>query len=125
LSTAQFYFTFEEEYKMVCLFALLAGMFPRIADVLIWIARPQMFMNAFNKMYIWPILGIIFLPFTTLMYVIMYTPGVGLTGWDWAWLALAVFLDLTHWGHTAYTNREAIPGYSSGQTVDKSSQTPL
>jgi hypothetical protein len=97
---------------MVCLFALFAGMFPRLADIFIWIARPAMFMNAFNKMYIWPILGIIFLPFTTLMYIILWSPGVGLYGWDWFWIVLAVFLDLSHYAHTAYNNRNAIPGYT-------------
>jgi len=34
---------------------------------------------AFNT-FILPLLGIIFLPFTTLIYVIVYVPGVGLTG---------------------------------------------
>ncbi len=61
---------------MPCLFALFAGMFPRIADIFIWIARPTQFMNSFNDKWWWAILGIIFLPFTTLMYVIL-TWGVG------------------------------------------------
>ena len=33
---------------MPCLFALFAGMFPRLADIFIWIARPTQFMTAFN-----------------------------------------------------------------------------
>ncbi len=37
---------------MPCLFALFAGMFPRIADIFIWIARPTMFMNAFNDRWL-------------------------------------------------------------------------
>jgi hypothetical protein len=97
---------------MACLFAFFAGAFPRIADIFIWIARPEQFMSAFNGKIIWPILGIIFLPFTTLMYAILAW-GVGsVDGWEWLWIVLAVLLDLSHYGHTAYNNRSAIAPYS-------------
>ncbi len=101
---------------MPCLFALFAGMFPRIADIFIWIARPTMVSTAFKGSWLWPLLGIIFLPFTTLMYIILWSSGVGLYGWDWFWLVLAVVLDLGHYGHTAYNNRSAIPGYTPPPT---------
>jgi hypothetical protein len=97
---------------MPCLFALFAGMFPRLADIFIWIARPTYFTNAFGGSWLWPLLGIIFLPFTTLMYVLLWSP-VGLAGWDWLWIGLAVALDLGHYAQVAYTNKEAIPGVSS------------
>ena len=97
---------------MPCLFALFAGMFPRIADIIIWIARPAIFDAAFKGSWFWPLLGIIFLPFTTLMYIILWSPTLGLYGWDWFWIVLAVFLDLGHLAHTVYTNRNAIPGYA-------------
>ncbi len=101
---------------MPCLFALMAGMFPRLADIILWIARPAFFLNPFGGSWFWPLLGIIFLPFTTLMYVLLWGP-TGLTGWDWLWVVLAVFLDLSHYAHTAYNNRNAIPGYSSTPTA--------
>jgi hypothetical protein len=65
---------------MGCLFALFGGLFPRLALLIFWIARPALVDAAFNT-FILPLLGIIFLPFTTLIYVIVYVPGVGLTGW--------------------------------------------
>jgi hypothetical protein len=34
---------------MPCLFALFAGMFPRLGTLFIWIARPKMFSAAFNR----------------------------------------------------------------------------
>ena len=108
---------------MFCCFAVFAGFFPRVADVLIWIARPTMFMQAFNNNVIWPILGIIFMPFTTLMYVILWTPGIGLTGWDWLWVILAVFLDVTHWSQMAYNNRKGVPGYTYPPSSTPSSPT--
>jgi hypothetical protein len=87
-------------------------MFPRLADIFIWIARPTYFSQAFNGSWLWPILGIVFLPFTTLMYVLLWSPGIGLNGWDWFWVFMAVILDLMHWSHTIYQNRTTIPGYT-------------
>ena len=97
---------------MPCLFAMFAGFFPRLGTLFIWIARPVMFSNAFGGSWLWPILGIIFLPFTTLMYIILWSPGIGLTGWDWLWLVLAVVLDVTHWSQMVYNNRKGVPGYT-------------
>jgi hypothetical protein len=57
---------------MGCLFALLAGFFPRLALFIVWVARPALVGAAFGT-WIVPLLGIIFLPFATLMYVILYT----------------------------------------------------
>lgn len=64
---------------MGCLFALIGGLFPRLALLVLWIARLVLVDAAFNT-FILPLLGIIFIPFTTLIYVIVYVPGVGLTG---------------------------------------------
>jgi hypothetical protein len=49
---------------MGCLFALFGGLFPRLALLVLWIARPVLVDAAFNT-FILPLLGIIFLPFTT------------------------------------------------------------
>ncbi|GAA3133953.1 hypothetical protein [Streptosporangium carneum] len=94
---------------MGCLFAAFAGLFPRFGVFVIWLARPALVNAAFDT-WIWPLLGLIFLPFTTLMYVILYTPGVGLRGGDWFWIALAVVLDLLQWGSAA-SQRRQIPRY--------------
>ena len=80
---------------MGCLFALFAGIFPRLALLILWIARPVMVDAAFHGWLV-PLLGIIFLPFATLMYVILYTPGVGLIGGEWFWVILAAILDVGH-----------------------------
>ena len=93
---------------MGCLFALFGGLFPRLALLVVWIARPALVGAAFNT-FLLPLLGIIFLPFATLIYVIVYTPGVGLVGFDWFWVILAVILDISHWT-ASYTQRNQIPG---------------
>jgi hypothetical protein len=85
---------------MGCLFALLGGLFPRLALLILWIARPARIDAAFDG-FLLPLLGIIFLPFATLIYVLLYTPGRGVTGWDWFWVVLAALLDVGHWGASA------------------------
>jgi hypothetical protein len=94
--------------RMGCLFALFGGLFPRLALLILWIARPALVDAAFNT-FILPLLGIIFLPFTTLIYVIVYVPGLGLTGWGFFWVILALLLDLGHLS-AGYTQRNQIPG---------------
>ena len=102
---------------MPCLFALMAGFAPRLATLFLWLARPTLFSAAFNGSWFWPLLGVIFLPFTTIMYVLLWSPGIGLTAWDWMWLVLAVACDLMHYSSTAYSNREQIPGMSTAPTI--------
>jgi hypothetical protein len=41
--------------------------------------------------------------------VIVYTPDVGLIGFDWLWVILALLLDIGHWS-ASYTQRHQIPG---------------
>jgi hypothetical protein len=92
---------------MGCLFALFAGVFPRLGVFIVWVARPERVDAAFST-WIWPLLGIIFLPFTTLIYLFLWVPG-GLQGFDWFWIGLAAFFDIAHWAASA-TQRNQIPG---------------
>jgi hypothetical protein len=98
----------KEVERMGCLLAMFAGLFPRLGLFIIWIARPALVDAAFGT-FVLPLLGIIFLPFGTLIYVILYTPGVGLTGWEWSWVIFAALFDIAHWG-ASYTQRNQMPG---------------
>jgi hypothetical protein len=100
-------------WGMGCLFALFAGAFPRLGVLFIWLARPEMFSAAFGGSWLWPLLGILFLPFTTLMYVILWSPAVGIVGFDWFWLFLAVLIDLGGIFGSGYSNRDRMPGYAA------------
>ena len=102
---------------MPCLFALFAGFFPRLADIILWIARPAMFTAPFGGNWFWPLLGVIFLPFTTLFYVIMWSPVNGLAGWDWLWIGIAVFMDIGNIAGHVRQYRDRIPGYSTAPTA--------
>ena len=66
---------------MGCLFALLAGFAPRIALVLVWIFT-NLVDRAFSGFLV-PLLGLIFLPYATLFYVLSWSPVGGVTGWGW------------------------------------------
>ncbi|KPK07907.1 MAG: hypothetical protein AMJ56_12595 [Anaerolineae bacterium SG8_19] len=94
---------------MCCIFTILLFLGPRFASIIWWIASPARWVGAagaFNSA-IWPILGIIFLPWTTLMYVLV-APG-GIVGFDWLWLGLVFVGDLAMYGGGGYGNRERLP----------------
>ena len=76
---------------MGCLLVLLAAFAPRLIVVFAWIARPVYFDSVFDS-WIFPLLGLIFLPFTTLMWLLVGAPPQGVAGWDWLWIVLAAIL---------------------------------
>jgi len=87
-----------------CLFALFAGFFPRVALVIVWIAT-DLVDRAFSTWVI-PLLGLLFLPLTTLVYALAWVPGVHLGNGRWIWVAIAFVVELIGYGGTARTNRE-------------------
>jgi len=89
---------------MGCLFAMFAGFFPRIALVVIWIAT-DLVDRAFSTWLI-PLLGLIVLPFTTLVYAIAWVPGVHLGNGRWVWVAIAFVIELVGYAGTGRTNRD-------------------
>lgn len=89
---------------MGCLFAILGGLFPRVALVLLWI-----FTNDVDRAYdsfILPLLGLIFLPLTTLVYAVAWSPVGGVEGIEWLFVALAFVLDLGAYGGGARARRD-------------------
>ena len=80
---------------MGCLLVLLAAFAPRLIVVFAWIARPVYFDAVFDT-WIFPLLGLIFLPFTTLIWLLVGAAHEGVEGLDWLWVVLAVFLELSH-----------------------------
>src|SRR3990172_7488621 len=79
-----------------CLTGIVAG-FSRIFLLMIWIGRPVFFNAAFSTVII-PCLVFLFLPFTTLMYVMLIQGVGGIQGLDWLWMFLAVVMDLASIG---------------------------
>jgi hypothetical protein len=90
---------------------MLGAFFPRIALLLIWLARPLYFSQAIGPIV--AIAGIIFAPFTTLMYVLLWNPNTGIQGFDWIWLGLAFLIDLAGYGTSVWGNRYRVPNNES------------
>ena len=91
-----------------CLLAFGAAVAPRLILILAWIFSTVRWQAAFDT-FIWPLLGIIFAPYTTIMYLLVYSP-TGLQGWDWVWIFLGVMLDVMKWSQVVNTRR-GVPGY--------------
>jgi hypothetical protein len=60
-------------------------------------------------LWVWPLVGAIFVPWTTLAFFSVF-PG-GIVGQDWLWLGLGLLIDLTSHGG-GYRQRARIPRYS-------------
>ena len=86
------------------LILLVAVLSPRLALLLTWIFTPWVD-RAFGPI-IWPILGILLLPLTTLTYVILWnTNGYGVNGWEWILVVLAFVWDVSTHGGGVFARR--------------------
>ena len=92
---------------MCCMLTALLMAGPRVAIIIWWLVNTSYINNAFNNL-IWPILGIIFAPWTMLAYVIFYPSGI--TGLDWLWIALGILADLSSYAGGGYGNRDRLRG---------------
>lgn len=95
---------------MCCLWTTLVLLGPRAGILIWWLSSPLRWQATFTS-FIWPLLGFLFLPWTTLMYVLVAPAGV--LGLDWVWLGLAVIADIGMHAGGAYGNRERVPGYAT------------
>jgi uncharacterized membrane protein len=86
-----------------CLFALLSGFFPRLGLLIVWIFTNEVD-QAFDG-FILPLLGLIFLPLTTLVYALLWAPLGGVDGIEWFWVVLAFLFDIGALGAGARSRR--------------------
>jgi hypothetical protein len=87
---------------MCCVISLLLVIGPRAA-ALVWSLVDQPRWQATFADPIVPILGLIFLPWTLLAYVLV-APG-GVNGLDWLWIIIALLIDIGGTSGGAYSNR--------------------
>jgi hypothetical protein len=99
---------------MSCLATGLLGLFSRLAIIYWWFVNPQSHNLPFKGWnlpgiqafadWVWVVLGCIFLPWTTLAYLILY-PG-GILDTEWVVLGIAILFDLVgHGGIFYHRNR--------------------
>ena len=101
---------------MCCVFTVLLFLGPRVGSITWWLIQPARWDVAFGSI-IWPILGIIFVPWTTLMYVAVNNPVTGISLLGWLFIALAVFADVSQLAGSGYFNRDRVPGMSSADSA--------
>lgn len=92
---------------MCCFFAALAFFGPRLAILIWWLVSPARFDLAFDSFLI-ALLGFIFLPWTTIFYLIVF-PG-GIVGFDWLWLGIGVLFDISSYAGSTRQRRD-VPYY--------------
>lgn len=97
---------------MCCAILILVLLGPRFLGVIWWLLRPLTWAEAFAHWpgyywWFWPLLGVIFLPWATIVYVLV-APG-GVIGWDWLWIFLAIVADIASF--TGGAGRRRVPSY--------------
>ena len=87
---------------MCCLFASLVLVGPRLAILVWWIIDQARWDAAFDN-FIVPLIGWLFVPWTTMGYVLVFDNGV--QGFDWIILGLAVLADVLSWTSGGFGGR--------------------
>jgi hypothetical protein len=88
---------------MGCLLLLLMLISARITLVILWLFT-NLVDRAFDG-FVVPFLGVIFLPWTTLIYVLLWSPAGGVNGWEWILVALGLITDIGSYGRGAMQRR--------------------
>jgi hypothetical protein len=88
----------------MCCLVLTAGFLgPRIALLIWWIFGDRVEL-AFDS-WVWPLLGLLVLPWTTLAYLLVWSPVVGVDGAEWIVVALGFLLDVVSYSSRAAQSR--------------------
>ena len=83
------------------------GLLSRVGLLCAWLLTPLV-NRAFHGGWVFPVLGIIFLPLTTLTYVVVFALANGVHGLAWLWVVGAVLFDLGVGTHGAAASRKRI-----------------
>jgi hypothetical protein len=94
-----------------CLFAVFAATFPRLALIVIW-AFTEWVNRVFGDQWLVPLLGLIFVPFTTLMYILVSLPVGGINFGGWLLVGIGLLLDISHWGQLIANRRNGVALYN-------------
>ena len=87
--------------RVPCLIVLIALFSPRLALILVALFS-DLLSRAFDGVLV-PLLGFFLLPWTTLMYALMYSSSDRVEGFEWFLVAIAFVIDLsTHAGGGRY-----------------------
>jgi hypothetical protein len=92
----------------MCCFALLVvALGPRFAIIAMWLFGDRV--DAAFGSWLWPLLGLVVAPWTTLMYLLTWSAVGGVSGGDWIFVGLGVALDVA-----TYVAKSARARYATG-----------
>lgn len=77
---------------MCCFFLLFAALGPRFALIAMWLFGDRV--DAAFDSALWPLLGLLVAPWTTLMYLLAWSPVGGVSGGEWVIVGLGAVLDV-------------------------------
>ena len=89
----------------MCCFVLVLGFLgPRLAFLWVWLFTERV-TDAFAGNFWWPLLGVIFLPWTALAYVAAWAPTGGVSAIGWVVVAFGFILDIASYSSRAAQQR--------------------
>jgi hypothetical protein len=88
---------------MCCLLLTAGFLGPRIALIAWWIFGDRVEL-AFDSWF-WPLVGLLFLPWTTLAYLLVWSPIVDVEGAEWIVVALGFVADVVTYSSRAAASR--------------------
>lgn len=88
---------------MCCLFLSMVFVGPRFAFLLVWLFGDRVD-RAFDS-WVWPLLLLLFLPWTGLAYLVMWSAAGGVSGAEWIVVALGLVADLATYSSRAAQQR--------------------
>lgn len=85
--------------RSMCLIALLGLLAPRIVLILLWVFNSGFVNTPFDNVWVWPVLGLFFLPTTTLAYCLAFSYAGGIQSFSGIFLlAVGLLVDLGAFG---------------------------
>jgi len=94
-----------------CLVTGILSLAPRLVLLFVWLFTTRV-SAAFGGILI-PLLGFLFLPFTTLAYIFAWDVGSGVTGASWLLVAGGLVFDIGSYALSGYANRLRISSSSA------------
>ena len=90
---------------MCCFVLLLVALGPRFAIIAMWLFGNRVDL-AFDS-WLWPLLGLLVAPWTTLMYLLTWSAVGGVSGGDWIFVGLGAVLDVATYAARSAKARNA------------------
>jgi hypothetical protein len=89
---------------MCCFLLVLGFLGPRVAFLFTWLFTDRV-TAAFSGGFLWPLVGLILLPWTALAYVAAWAPSGGVDGLGWVVVAFGFLLDIASYSSRAAQSR--------------------